>query len=165
MAQLIVLGFEEETGADAFIAKLQQMSKEQIIGLQDVVKVVRRPDGKTKIHQGLNLTAAGALSGAFWGMLIGLIFWMPWLGLALGAAGGALGGKLSDVGIDDEFIKETAEKVRPGQAAVFMLVEESTPDRVDAEIAGTKATVIKTNLSADAEAHLRELFPTEGDAE
>lgn len=161
MAQLIALGFENEMEADNFIDKLQQMSKEQIIGLQDVVKVVRTPDGKTKVHQGLNLAATGALSGAFWGMLIGLIFWMPWLGAALGAAGGAIGGKMSDVGIDDSFIKETSERIQPGHAAVFMLVGESTPDRVEAEIAGTKATVIKTNLSAEAEAHLRDLFPAE----
>ena len=161
MSQLIALGFENEAEADAFVGKLEQMSKEQIIGLQDVVKVVRRPDGKTKVHQGTNLAAAGALSGAFWGMLIGLIFWMPWLGAALGAAGGALGGKMSDVGIDDEFIKQTSEQIQPGQAGVFMLVGSSTPDRVEAEIAGTKAKVIKTNLSADAEAHLRDLFPAE----
>jgi uncharacterized membrane protein len=161
MAELVVLGFENEADADGFIGKLQQMSKEQIIGLQDVVKVVRTPDGKTKIHQGSSLAATGALSGAFWGMLIGLIFWMPWLGAALGAAGGAIGGKMSDVGIDDHFIKETAQQIQPGQAGVFMLIGTSTPDRVVAEIAGTKATVMKTNLSADAEAHLRELFPAE----
>lgn len=161
MAQLIVLGFENEAAADDFMAKLKQMTKEQIIGLQDVVKVVRREDGKTKIHQSLNLTGAGALSGGFWGMLIGLIFWMPWLGFAIGAASGALAGKMSDMGIDDTFIKDTAENIQPGQAAVFMLVGEQTPDRVEAEIKGTNARVIKTNLSAEQEAHLRELFPSE----
>jgi len=161
MAQLIVLGFEDETGADNFIAKLKQMTREQIIGLQDVVKAVRREDGKTKIHQGVNLAGAGALSGGFWGMLIGLIFWMPWLGFAIGAATGALAGKMSDMGIDDTFIRETSESIQPGQAAVFMLVGESTPDRVEAEIRGTDAKVIKTNLSADQEAHLRELFPSD----
>ena len=161
MAQLIVLGFDNEAGADEFIAKLERMTKEQIIGLQDVVKVVRREDGKTKVHQGMSLTGAGALSGGFWGMLIGLIFWMPWLGFAIGAATGAIAGKMSDIGIDDEFIKETAESIKPGQAAVFMLLGESTPDRVDAEIKGTNARLIKTNLSAEQEAHLRELFPTD----
>ncbi len=161
MAQLIALGFKDEAGADAFIGKLKQMEKEQIIGLQDVVKVVRRADGKTKIHQGMNLTAAGALSGGFWGMLIGLIFWMPWLGFAIGAATGAITGKLSDIGIDDEFIKETAEAIKPGEAGVFMLVAQQTPDKVEAEITGTQATVIKTNLSHEQEAHLRDLFPSE----
>ena len=160
MAQLIVLGFESEADADGFIGKLQKMGKEQIIGLADVVKVVRTPDGKTKIRQGLDLTTAGALSGAFWGMLIGFIFWMPWLGAAIGAASGALGGKMSDFGIDDTFIKETAEQIQPGQAGVFMMVEQSTPDKVAAEIAGTKATVIKTNLSGEQEAKLRDLFPS-----
>lgn len=161
MAQLIALGFHDEAGADAFVGKLQQMKKEHVIGLRDVVKVVRRPDGKTKIHQGMNLTAAGALSGGFWGMLIGLIFWMPWLGFALGAATGAISGRLMDIGIDDEFIKETAEAIKPGEAGVFMLVEQTTPDKVEAEIRGTEATVIKTNLSQEQEAHLRELFPTD----
>jgi uncharacterized membrane protein len=161
MAQLIALGFKDEVGADAFIGKLQQMQKEQILGLQDVVKVVRRADGKTKIHQGTNLTARGALSGGFWGMLIGLIFWMPWLGLAIGAATGAISGKLTDIGIDDEFIKDTAEAIKPGEAGVFMLIGDSTPEKVEAEIAGTQATVIKTNLSTAQEEHLRELFPTE----
>ncbi len=162
MAQLIVLGFKDETGADAFIDKLQHMEKEQIIGLQDVVKVVRRPDGKTKIHQGKDFTAkSGALSGGFWGLLIGLIFWVPWVGLAIGAATGALSGKFADFGIEDKFIKETAEAIKPGEAGVFMLVEEAMPDKVAAELIGTEATVIKTNLTQGAEAQLRELFPTE----
>ncbi len=158
MAQLIVLGFDDEPAADAFIGKLQQMGKAQIIGISDVVKVTRTADGKTKIKQGLNLTATGALSGAFWGMLIGMIFWMPWLGLAIGAASGAIGGKLSDVGINDDFIKETAEAVQPGQAGVFLMVEKSTPDKVAAEIEGTKARIIQTNLSDEQEAQLRDLF-------
>ena len=162
MAQLIVLGFKDEAGADAFMGKLQHMEKEQIIGLQDVVKVVRRPDGKTKIHQGKDFTAkAGALSGGFWGLLIGLIFWVPWVGLAIGAATGAISGKFADFGIEDKFIKETSEAIKPGEAGVFMLVEEAMPDKVAAEISGTEATVIKTNLTQDAEANLRELFPTE----
>ena len=161
MSQLIALGFKNEAGADAFVDKLQKLQKEQIVGLQDLVKVVRREDGKTKIHQGINLTAMGALSGGFWGMLIGLIFWVPWLGLAIGAATGAISGKLTDIGIDDEFIKETAEAIQPGEAGVFMLIGEATTDKLEDEIKGTDAKVIKTNLTHEQEAHLRELFPTE----
>ncbi|MGV8082849.1 MAG: DUF1269 domain-containing protein [Coriobacteriia bacterium] len=160
MAQLIVLGFKDEAAADGFVEKVKAMTREQILGLSDIVKVVRREDGKPKIHQGVNLTAAGAVSGAFWGMLIGMIFFVPWLGAAVGAASGALSGKLSDMGISDEFIKETAEKIRPGEAALFLIVEKSTPDKVAAEIEGTHATVISTNMSTEQEARLRELFPS-----
>jgi uncharacterized membrane protein len=166
MSQLIVLGFQDETSADQFIGKLQQMEKEQILGLSDLVKVVRTREGKTKIKQGNNLTGVGALSGAFWGMLIGFIFLMPWLGLAVGAASGALAGHFADYGISDEFIKEVGEKIQPGQAAVFMLVEESTPDKVEAELEqwSGKVTVIKTNLTADAEEKLKEAFSADAPA-
>ncbi len=160
MSQLIVLGFESEADADQFIGALHQMGKEQILGLSDLVKVVRSPDGKTKIKQQTGLTGLGAASGAFWGLLIGLIFFMPVLGMAVGAGAGALAGHFSDYGIDDSFIKEVGEKVKPGQAALFLMVEQSTPDKVAEELqnwAG-KVTVIQTNLSADAEAKLKETF-------
>ena len=163
MSQLIVLGFQDEASADRFIGSLHQMEKEQIIGLSDLVKVVRKADGKTKIKQGNNLTGVGALSGAFWGMLIGFIFIMPFVGLAVGAAAGALAGHFADYGISDDFIKEVGDKIQPGQAAVFMLVEQSTPNKVQAELeqwAG-KVTVIKTNLTADAEEKLKESFGDE----
>jgi uncharacterized membrane protein len=160
MSQLIVLGFQNEADADTFIGSLQQMEKEQILGLSDLVKVVRSADGKVKIKQGNNLTGVGALSGAFWGMLIGLIFFMPLLGLAVGAASGALAGHFSDYGIDDSFIKEVGEKIEPGHAAIFMLVDQATPDKVEDELSkwSGKVTVIKTNLTADAETKLKETF-------
>lgn len=160
MSELVVLGFDDEADADAFIGKLEQMDKEHIVGLQDLAKVTRTADGKTKIKQGYNLVAIGAMNGAFWGMLIGLIFWVPWLGAVVGAASGAIGGKLTDIGINDDFIKETAEAIAPGQAGVFMLIGESTPDKFAEEITGTKARVIKTNLTHEDEDKLRELFPT-----
>jgi uncharacterized membrane protein len=156
MSQLIVLGFQDEASADQFIGSLHQMEKEQILGLSDLVKVVRTADGKTKIKQGNNLTGVGALSGAFWGMLIGFIFIMPFVA-------GALAGHFADYGISDDFIKEVGEKIQPGQAAVFMLVEQSTPDKVQAELDqwSGKVTVIKTNLTADAEQKLKESFGEE----
>lgn len=158
MSDLVVLGFENEAEADGFIAKLQGMQKEHILSLQDLVKVTVDAEGKPKIKQSNNLAVTGALGGAFWGMLIGLIFLMPLVGMAAGALGGALGGKMSDYGIDDDFIKEVAAKVKPGQAALFLLVAEATPDKVAEEIAGTKAEVIKTNMSNEAEQKLREAF-------
>ncbi len=158
MSDLIVLGFENEPEADSFIAKLQSMQKEHILSLQDLVKVTVDAEGKPKIKQSNNLAATGALSGAFWGMLIGLIFLMPLVGMAAGALGGAFGGSMSDYGIDDDFIKGMAGKIKPGQAALFLLVNESTPDKVAEEIAGTKAEVLKTNLSNDAETRLRDAF-------
>ena len=70
--------------------KLVALQKQHLISLEDASVVVRRQDGKVKVKQAVSLVGAGALGGAFWGMLIGILFWMPWLGLALCAASGAL---------------------------------------------------------------------------
>ncbi len=91
-------------------------------------------------------------------MLIGLIFWMPWLGLAVGALGGALGGALTDIGVDDKFIKEVGQTIEPGHSALFLLVRKAVPDKLHDELKKFKATVLQTSLSNEDEAKLRELF-------
>ncbi|UCC61723.1 MAG: DUF1269 domain-containing protein, partial [Anaerolineae bacterium] len=96
MSNLVVLAFDTETGAEDMRLELVDLQKQKIITLEDAAVVVRKQDGKVKVKQAQSLVGAGALGGAFWGMLIGLIFWMPWLGLAAGALGGALGGALTD---------------------------------------------------------------------
>nr|WP_232017751.1 DUF1269 domain-containing protein [Cereibacter sphaeroides] len=57
--------------------------------MEDVVVVTRDAEGKVKLHQAVNLTAAGAVGGSFWGLLIGLLFLNPLLGLAVGAGAGS----------------------------------------------------------------------------
>jgi uncharacterized membrane protein len=80
--------------------------------------------------QAVNLTAAGAVGGSFWGMLIGLIFLNPLLGAAVGAGAVTISGKLSDIGVDDKFMKELAETFKSGASALFVLVRRATPDEV-----------------------------------
>ena len=76
-----------------------------------------------------NLTASGAVGGGFWGVLIGLIFMNPLLGLVVGAGAGAVAGALSDVGINDDFMKQLAEKLTPGTSALFVLVDSDLTTR------------------------------------
>ena len=108
-----------------------------------------------KLNQLINTTAAGAVSGAFWGSLIGLIFLMPLVGAALGAASGTLGGYLTDVGIDDKWMKETAAAVQPGTAALFVLVRKVTADKVLEGLKGEGGKVLKTSLDHTKEAALQ----------
>lgn len=158
MSDLIVLTFPDENGAYQMRDKLLQLQKQQLITLSDAAIVIRKADGKPKVKQLHSLVGAGALGGAFWGMLIGLLFFAPWLGLAAGAFGGALGGKFTDIGVDDKFIKEVGEKIEPGHSALFLLVEKSTPDKVLPELESFDATVLQTSLSNEQEAKLREAF-------
>src|SRR5207237_846304 len=104
------------------------------------------------------LTGAGTLGGGFWGLLFGLIFFVPLLGLAVGAAMGALAGSMSDVGIDDAFIKQVRDNVTPGTSALFVMTSNAVVDKVLDEFKETGATLLSTNLSHEQEAKLREAF-------
>jgi uncharacterized membrane protein len=155
---LVVVAYEDEQTAVQARDKLRQLEKQALIGLDDAVVVVRHADGKVKIKQSTSLTGASALSGAFWGMLIGLIFLMPGLGALVGAATGAISGRLVDIGIDDRFIKEVSAAIEPGSSALFLLIHQATPDRVIAEMKEFGGRVIQTNLSEAQESALQEAF-------
>lgn len=161
MSDLIVLAFPNETDAFKMRDKLFELQKQHLILLSDAAVVIRKQDGKVKVKQAVSLVGAGALGGAFWGMLIGLIFWMPWLGMAIGAASGALGGMLQDIGVDDKFIKEVGNTIEPGHSALFLLVVSATADKVMDELKDFNATVLQTSLSNEDEAKLKELFAAE----
>ncbi len=161
MSDLVVVAFDDETTAFDVRDKLAQMQTARLVGLEDVVVVVRREDGKVKVKQAVNLAGVGALSGSFWGLLIGTLFWMPWLGLAVGAVSGALGGAVRDYGIDDQFIKQVGETIQPGHSAIFMLIYDSTPDKFLKEISEFKGAVIQTSLTEEDEKQLREAFGEE----
>ncbi len=105
------------------------MQKDFLIDLGDAVVAVKDEKGKVKLHQAVNLTAYGAMSGGFWGALIGLILLNPLLGVAMGATAGAVSGALKDVGINDGFMKELAGGLAPGSSALFVLVRKATPAR------------------------------------
>jgi uncharacterized membrane protein len=161
MSQLVVFSFKTETGAEEMRDELKALQKQQLITLSDAAVVVRRQDGKVKVKQAVSLVGAGALGGAFWGMLIGLLFWAPWLGLAIGAASGALGGALTDTGVDDKFIKEVGSTIEPGHSALFLLVESWTEDKVMDQLTKFDAKVLQTSLSKEDEAKLTAAFGAE----
>jgi uncharacterized membrane protein len=94
-------------------------------------------------------------------LLIGLLFAVPWMGLALGAAAGAAVGGLTDHGVDDKFIKEVAETVQPGHSALFLLIHTGDLATWLEELTVFNPTVLQTSLSEKDEAKLREAFGAE----
>ena len=131
------------------------MQRDYLIDLEDAVVAVKDAKGKVKLNQAMNLTAAGAVSGGFWGMLIGMIFLNPLIGFAVGAASGAASGSLNDLGINDQFMKDLAASMTPNCSMLFVLVRSMTPDKVLAELEGTGGKVLKTSLSEVEEAKLQ----------
>ena len=163
MATLTALKFGTPEGAEQALATLQELQKQQLITIQDAA-VVSWPAGakKPKTRQGHSMAAAGALGGAFWGMLFGLLFFVPFLGLAIGAVMGGLMGKMSDYGIDDNFIKQVQSKVTEGTSALFLLTSGAVVDKVVDEMKTLpKFEIIQTNLSKEQEDKLRAEFGEE----
>lgn len=157
MSDLIVVAFPNDQLAFELRAELAKMQKSYLIDLEDIVVTTKDDKGKVKLHQAVNLTSAGAIGGGFWGMLIGMLFLNPLLGAAVGAGAGALSGRLTDIGINDRFMKELAESFKPGCAAVFILVRKVTADKVLVELEAFKGKgrVLQTSLDKDREETLR----------
>lgn len=157
MSTLIAIAYPDRTKAEAALATLQELQRQQLISLDDAVIAYNEGD-KIRLQQMVSLPAAGAARGALWGGLFGLIFLMPIAGMAIGAASGAIAGKLSDYGVDDRFAKEMQAKIGPGKAALVLLVRRATPDRVLAEMRKHDfgGEIIQTSLSDADEAKLRE---------
>src|SRR6201995_1497630 len=146
MSDLVAVAFDDQATAEKVLGTLARLQKEHVLELEDAVIVTRNPDGKVKLHQSNKLAAGGAVGGALRGGLIGLIFFLPLIGMAIGAASGAGGGALTDVGVDDNFLRDLGAKLKPNGAAVIVLVRRSTPDKVLPEIAQYGGEVIQTSL-------------------
>ena len=155
MSDLIVVAFPTEAKAEEVRQKLLAMQKEYLIELGDAVIAEKDANGHIKLHQMINTTAAGAVGGAFWGTLIGLIFLMPLAGAALGAASGTIGGALTDLGINDQFMKDTAATIQPGTAALFVLACKVAGDKVLETLKGEGGTMLETSLDHTKEVALQ----------
>ncbi len=160
MGKLIIVSYDDEHKAEEIRLKFLRMQKEYLVNIEDAVVVIRKQDGKIKLQQMINLPVLGASSGGFWGLLIGLLFLHPLLGVAVGAAAGAVSGALSDVGIDDKFMKNLAAGFQPGTSALCILLDNPTMDKMLDELRGTGGTILQTSLSHEDEARLQAALNT-----
>lgn len=166
MATLTAIKFPTVGGADAALATLRSLQKQQMIHVQDTAVVTWEPGKEQpRTRQVRNLAGPGALGGMFWGMLFGLIFFVPFLGAAIGAGIGALSGALVKVGIDDDFINQVKSKITPGTSALFVLTSGAVVDRVAEAFQGQDFEIVATNLSREQEDDLRKAFSQEEEEE
>jgi uncharacterized membrane protein len=162
VSDLIAIAYKDLPTAQEVTANLAEAQKAHLIDLDDLVIVERKGDGKIKLHQP-SLAGAGALGGAAWGGLIGLIFLVPFFGMAIGAATGAMAGAMSDAGIDDNFLRELGDKMEPGGAAVIGLVRSINQEKI---LEGVKipGELIQTSLTSEAEGPIRDALAKAGAA-
>src|SRR4051794_10438154 len=155
VSTLVAIAYPDAETAEKVRAELLQATKEQILQLEDAIVVEHRADGKIKLHQALNTTGAGAAGGALWGGLIGLLFLAPLFGMAIGAASGAVAGKMTDVGVNDDLMKQIGAKTPPGGAVLIILGSSGAREKVIERVKPYGGDVIQTSLSQEDEERLR----------
>ncbi len=164
MSDLVIVGFDNQNDADRVLTDLTRLQKEYLIDLEDAVVAIRNADGTVRIKQSVNLVqvgaTAGGLNGALLGSLIGLLFLNPLAGFAMGgligAGSGALSGSLMDFGINDDFIKQIGETIKPDSSALFLLIRKAQPEKVLKELHQYKGHLIRSSLSPEQENKLKE---------
>lgn len=155
MSTLVAIAYPDRETAEKVRQELIEATREHLVELQDAVVVEHEPGGKIKLHQAMGTTGAGAAGGAVWGGLIGLIFLAPLVGMAVGAASGAVSGKMTDLGVNDKFLRELGAKLQPGAAALIALGSTDARDKVIERVKPYGGDVIQTSLSTEEEERLR----------
>jgi len=156
VADLIAIGYPDETTAIEAEAEAQRLAEELIIQPDAIAAIVRTKEGKYRVTTNHHEVGLGASYGMLWGLLFGLLFFVPVFGMAVGAGLGALMGKLEKTGIDKEFQRQVREMLQPGTSALFLVVEKVTPDKAVEALSKYGGTVLKSSLSRDAEKELQE---------
>jgi uncharacterized membrane protein len=156
MSDLIAIGYDDETTAAQAAEEVRRLAGELIIQPDAVATIVRDKDGDYHVSTNHHFVGGGATWGMFWGLLFGLLFFVPVFGLAIGAGFGALFGKIEKTGIDREFQKQVRDMIKPGNSALFLIVEKVTPDKAVAALSKFGGTVLKSSLSNDAQRELQE---------
>jgi uncharacterized membrane protein len=158
MSNFLVFIFSNEQAANRMTPDLQSLQEQHKLLISDAAALIRKLDGKIKIEHLNSLVGSGTLGGPFWGMLIGLLFYMPWLGVPVSTITRILADKFSVYGISDSFIKEVGATIRPGYSALFLITENLAEDKIIEVLSRHKATLLRINLSKEDESRLREAF-------
>jgi len=162
MAELIAIGYPDMTTADAAADEARRLAQDLIIQPDAIAVIVREEDGSYHVHTSHHLVGGGATWGMFWGFLFGLLFFIPVLGMAIGAGMGALMGKFTKSSIDKQFQEQVRGMIKPGNSALFLMLEKVTPDKAVEAMSKYGGTVLKTSLSKDTEDQLQAALHGDG---
>jgi uncharacterized membrane protein len=156
MADLIAIGYPDETTADAAADEARRLARDLIIQPDAIAVIVRDKEGSYHVHTSHHAVGGGAAWGMFWGFLFGLLFFIPVFGMAIGAGMGALMGKVAKTSIDKQFRDQVRDMIQPGTSALFLMLEKVTPDKAVEAMRQYGGTVLKTSLSKADEQELQD---------
>ncbi len=151
--------FSDAAAAGRAAVALSDMLHQRLLDIDDAAIVSWSIDRKRPTTRQLHDVPRDApLEPSFWGLLFGLLFFVPVFGIALDAATGTLGASLADVGIDDEFIDSVRSEVQPGTSALFVVSSSAALAALRDTLADDKPYMLRTTLTTEEEARLRDAF-------
>ena len=154
MADLIAIGYSDETTALAAQHEAERLAHDLIVTPDAIAAIVRHPDGKLKVHTTAHRVAGSTTYGMFWGLLFGLIFFVPFFGMAVGEGIGALMAKIEESGVDKQFQEQAQALLRPATSALFLIVCKVTPEAAVEALSRFGGTVLTASMSDEAGAEL-----------
>jgi uncharacterized membrane protein len=161
MSDLIVIGYENPQVAQQAYEQVQRLHHDFVVELRGLAIVEVDADGKTHVHTPQRIVGSSAATGALFGLLLGLLFFVPGMVL-LGGAIGALMGKFSKSGINAEFRDRVEHLVEPGHSAVVIMASKVTEDKFASAMHPYGGTILKTSLSDSDEKELAEELAAQG---
>jgi uncharacterized membrane protein len=156
--KIIVLGFNHLYGAESMLEHIENFEKQGLIALEDAVIASRDVGTGVEIMQARPKVGKASLKGSGVGLLAGLLLGGPLLGVAAGAGIGSIAGSIKDYGLDDHFVEEITESLKPGSSALFLLVKEAQTEEFQDKLAQYEARVLTTNLPPEGEKALRAML-------
>ena len=156
MADLIAIGYKDETTAEAAADEARRLAKDLTIEPDAIAVIVRDAEGKFHVHTSHHSVEDGTTWGMLWGLLFGALFFVPFLGVAVGAGLGAIMGRITKAGVDNDFQEQARDLLQPGTSALFVMVDKATPDRVVDALSHYGGTVLKSSLSEEGEKELKD---------
>src|SRR5205085_2440809 len=126
MSNLVVITFEDLGDARAARKTLGNLQGQGMLKVVDAAVITRDADNKLHVDNELeSSTKTGALVGGLLGAVLSFIF--PLAGIVIGAIGGAVVGKTIEPSVDQDFVKDVSNALKPGTSALFFMFNEGDP--------------------------------------
>lgn len=175
MQEIIAVGFAGKHRASEVLGELLALNDTWVVDLYDAVTVYRTSNGRLRVDQSVQPTAAeGAVGGGLLGSLLGGLLAAPFtLGASAAVAAGAVGAAAvsgaaigSVAGADDAdwskntfglpegFVRDVGGMVQPGESAIIALIRTSDPEILTANFRGYGGKVLRSSLTPSATARV-----------
>jgi uncharacterized membrane protein len=161
MSDLIVIGYDNPQTARQAYEEVQRLQQDFIVDLRGLAIVDVDAAGHTHVDTPKRIIGQSAVGGALFGLLIGVLFFVPGMVL-LGGAIGVLMGTLNKSGIDSEFRDQVGHLVEPGHSAVVIMATKITEDKFASAMQKFGGTILKTSMSDADEKELAEELAGKG---